>query len=102
MTTTTLSLTPDVTAQVTPAVTIDRPRTTNLVRTGAVAAAGAAAAASLVAAIEHAAGVRFVLSGQAIPFPGFAEVTVMAVAVGTVIAAALARAALAGPDTRSW
>ncbi|HEY1741199.1 MAG TPA: DUF6069 family protein [Acidimicrobiia bacterium] len=96
-TTTTLSLTPDTTVDRTTdrttEHTTERPRTTSLVRTGAVAAISAAAAASLTAAIEYAAGVRFVLSGKAIPFAGFAEVTVMAVAIGTAIAAVIARRA---------
>ncbi|HEY3834397.1 MAG TPA: DUF6069 family protein [Acidimicrobiia bacterium] len=87
------TITPTGTPTSTPTGTIERPRTTRLVRTGAVAAAGAAAAAGLTAAIEYAAGVRFVLSGQAIPLPGFAEVTVMAVVIGTAIAAVLARRA---------
>jgi uncharacterized membrane protein YhfC len=93
MTATTTALNPDVTPAGTIASTIERPRTTSVIRTGTVAAIGAAAAASLTAAVEHAAGVRFVLSGKAIPFPGFAEVTVMAVAIGTAIAAVLARRA---------
>jgi hypothetical protein len=62
-------------------------------RTGLVAGATAAVATTAYAASVHAAGVSFVISGKAIPAPGFGEVTFVAALIGTAIAAILARRA---------
>jgi hypothetical protein len=66
---------------------------THLVRTGAVAAVAAAVGATATAAIAHAAGVRFVVGGSTIPIAGFAQLTIVFVAIGTAIAALVARKA---------
>jgi hypothetical protein len=50
-------------------------------------------ATTAYAAAVHAAGVSFSISGQAIPTPGFGEVTFVAALIGTAIAAVLARRA---------
>src|SRR3954454_402810 len=65
----------------------------HLVRTGAIAAVGAAVAATATAAIADAAGVRFVIGGDTIPIAGFAQLTIVFVAIGTALAAVLNRRA---------
>jgi hypothetical protein len=62
-------------------------------KTGAVAGVGAGAATSVVAAVAHAFGVSLKVSGKAIPVLGFAQLTIFAAVVGTVLAVALARRA---------
>ncbi|KAA0022151.1 hypothetical protein FOY51_14205 [Antrihabitans cavernicola] len=60
-------------------------------RPAAVAAIAAAAATTAVAAVAHAAGVSLEIQGQQIPLAGFAQLTLMCVAVGIVFAAVLRR-----------
>jgi hypothetical protein len=79
-------------ATTTSATTSIAPTTSrHLVRTGAVAGVVAGGAATAVAAIAHAAGVSLAVGGQEIALAGFATVTFVCVAIGTAIAAVLAR-----------
>src|SRR5690242_10098579 len=66
---------------------------THLVRAGGIAAAGAAAAVTTTAAIAHAAGMHFHIAGKPIPLAGFTQLTVVAVAIGAIIAGVLSRRA---------
>jgi hypothetical protein len=59
-------------------------------RTGAVAGLAASLATSSVAALAHTLGVSLKIAGEAIPPVGFAQVTLMAVIVGTILAVVLA------------
>jgi len=74
-----------------------RKRRLGLVRMGALAGVAGALAAELFAQLCHGAGVSLDAGGvgatkaEAIPVGGFAEVTLMWAAVGTVLAIALAR-----------
>jgi hypothetical protein len=67
--------------------------TKQLWRTGLVAGATASVATSAVAAAAHAAGVSLKVAGKAIPVPGFAQLTFVAVIIGTVIAVVSSRRA---------
>ena len=62
-------------------------------RTGAVAGLAASLATSSVAALAHTLGVSLKIAGEAIPPVGFAQVTFMAVIVGTILAVVLAHRA---------
>jgi hypothetical protein len=62
-------------------------------RTGALAGLAASVATSAFAALAHAAGVPLKVSGEAIPPVGFAQVTYVAVIVGTILAVVLAHRA---------
>ncbi len=63
-------------------------------KTGTVAGIGAGMATSATAAIAHASGVSLKVSGKAIPVIGFAELTIFAAIVGTVLALVLSRRAV--------
>ena len=71
------------------------PRTTvrPVWKTGLAAGLTASVATTATAAVAHAAGVSLVVGGQAIPLPGFAQVTIVATMVGTLLAAVFARRA---------
>ena len=71
------------------------PRTTvrSVWKTGLAAGLTASVATTATAAVAHAAGVSLVVGGQAIPLPGFAQVTIVATMVGTLLAAVFARRA---------
>ena len=60
-------------------------------RPAALAALVAAAATTGIAAVARAAGVSLAVGGEQIPLAGFAELTVICVAIGIVLAAALRR-----------
>lgn len=60
-------------------------------RPAAVAAVVAAAATTAVAAVAHAAGVSLTIAGEQIPLAGFAQLTLMCVVVGILVAAAQRR-----------
>jgi len=55
-------------------------------RIGAVAGVVASTATATVAALAHAVGVPLTIAGHAIPLAGFAQLTFMAVIVGTIVA----------------
>jgi len=57
-----------------------------LLRTGAVAGVVASVATATVAALAQVAGVPLTISGHVIPTAGFAQLTFMAVIVGTILA----------------
>jgi uncharacterized protein DUF6069 len=71
------------------------PRTTGrpVWKSGLAAGLTASVATTATAAVAHAAGVSLVVGGQAIPLPGFAQVTIVATMVGTLLAAVFARRA---------
>jgi peptidoglycan/LPS O-acetylase OafA/YrhL len=62
-------------------------------RSGAVAGLGASAATSTTAAAARAAGVSLRVSGNVIPVIGFAQLTVVAAIIGSVLAVVLSRRA---------
>jgi hypothetical protein len=62
-----------------------------LLLAGLAATAAAAVATSTVAGIGHAAGISLDVSGEPIPVPGFATLTVIFSLVGLVLAVVLAR-----------
>lgn len=62
-------------------------------RTGALAGFAASVATAAVAVLAHALGVSSKIAGEAIPPVGFAQVTFMAVIVGTILAVVLAHRA---------
>ena len=62
-------------------------------RTGAIAGLIAAGAVTVVAALARALDVGLEVDGEAIPLAGFAQVTVMSVLIGLVLASVLARRA---------
>ncbi|HEX7134692.1 MAG TPA: DUF6069 family protein [Iamia sp.] len=62
-------------------------------RTGAVAGLVAAGATTVVAALARAVDIGLEVDGEAIPLAGFAQVTVMSVLIGLVLASVLARRA---------
>jgi hypothetical protein len=66
-------------------------RTTPLWRTGSHAGLVAALATTLVAAVAMAADVPLEIDGQQIPLVGFAQLTLMATAVGVLVSKAVAR-----------
>ena len=66
-----------------------RPSTRRLVRTGAVAGAIAAVCTTVAAAVATAADVGLEVDGTAIPIPAFAWWTIVAAAVGVVLARVL-------------
>jgi hypothetical protein len=68
-------------------------RTTPVWRTGAAAGVGAAIATSALAGLARAVDVPLKISGQSIPVPGFAELTIVAAIIGTVIASVMAHRA---------
>jgi hypothetical protein len=63
-------------------------------RTAAVAGVTAAFATSAVAGIAEAAGVSLKVGGQAIPLPGFAQMTLVGTLIGTILAIVLSRRAI--------
>jgi len=71
-----------------------------LLKTGATAGIAAAVATPTVAGVARGLGVSLRLSGQAIPLPGFATLTVMGAVIGTVLAIGLVR--LASRPRRSF
>ena len=78
--------------------TLTSPRTTpttgrQIWKTGLVAGATAAVATSAYAAVVHAAGVSFEIDGEAIPLPGFAQMTLLGAMLGLLIARQCRRAA---------
>jgi hypothetical protein len=62
-------------------------------KTGLAAAVAASVATTATAAVAHASGVSLAVAGQAIPLPGFAQMTLVAAMIGTVLAAVFARRA---------
>jgi hypothetical protein len=62
-------------------------------RTGLVAAASASVATVTFAALAEAAGVSFKIAGEAIPLPGFAQMTFLFSMIGAAIAVVLSRRA---------
>jgi hypothetical protein len=62
-------------------------------KTGLAAGLAASVATTATAGIVHACGVSLAVGGQAIPLPGFAQMTLVATMIGTLVAAALARRA---------
>jgi hypothetical protein len=65
----------------------------HLWRTGGAAGLAASVATAAVAALAHSFGVSLKIAGEAIPPVGFAQLTFMAVIVGTILAVVLARMA---------
>jgi hypothetical protein len=65
----------------------------SLWKTGAIAGVTASVATAATAAIADAAGVPLRVGGQSIPLMGFAQVTLVASIIGTVLAVVLARRA---------
>jgi hypothetical protein len=61
--------------------------------TGIAAGLTASVATTAIAGIAHAAGVSLAVGGQAIPLLGFAQMTLLATMVGSLLAAAFARRA---------
>ncbi len=61
--------------------------------TGLVAGAAAAVGTSTVAALAHGAGVSLDVGGSSIPVAGFAQLTLVAAVIGTILALALSRRA---------
>jgi Family of unknown function (DUF6069) len=86
MTATMTSLQPTITAT-------QSTRSRSLWRTGTVAGVAAAAAATAFAAVADAAGVALEVGGESIPLVAFAQLTLVAAIVGTLIAAVLRRRA---------
>jgi len=62
-------------------------------KTGVAAGLTASAATMATAAVAHAAGVSLAVGGKAIPLSGFAQVTLVATMIGTLLAAVFARRA---------
>jgi hypothetical protein len=58
-------------------------------KTGAFAGVAAAAATTAFAAIAEAAGVSLKVAGEAIPLPGFAQLTLVGAIIGTILAVVL-------------
>jgi hypothetical protein len=72
----------------------------SLWRAGAIAGVCAAAATTTIAAAAHAAGVSFENApGQAIPLPGFAQLTLVFTLVGVLLAAGIRRRSANPPST---
>jgi hypothetical protein len=67
-----------------------RPR---LLKAGAIAGAGAAVATTAVAAVARAADIPLAVAGEEIPLAAFAQLTVIAAAIGVVLARVLSRRA---------
>jgi Family of unknown function (DUF6069) len=65
----------------------------HLWKTGAVAGASAAVATTAAAALAQAADVSLKVAGEAIPLAGFAQLTLVASIIGTVLAVVLSRRA---------
>jgi len=55
-------------------------------RTGAVVGASASVATTVFAAAAEGTGVSFKIAGEAIPLPGFAQITFVATMIGTLLA----------------
>jgi hypothetical protein len=82
------------TSTLTPAAqTKPRSTTKPLWKTGAVAAVAAAAATAGFAALAQAADVALTVGGKAIPVAGFAQLTLVATLIGTILAVVLSRQA---------
>ena len=62
-------------------------------RTGAIAGASASVATVAFAAVAEAAGVSFKIAGEAIPLPGFAQLTFVFSMIGAAIAVVLSQRA---------
>jgi hypothetical protein len=60
--------------------------TGRLWKTGLTAGAAAGVATVATAAVAHGAGVSLDISGEAIPLPGFAQLTVVGAVIGTILA----------------
>jgi hypothetical protein len=74
------------------AAAIGRAGTTKrLGKTAAVAGVTAAVATTAVAGIAHAAGVSLDVGGEAIPLPGFAQMTLVGTLIGAILAVVLSR-----------
>jgi hypothetical protein len=79
-----------------PTITLDEttPATpTHPWRTGLAAGAVASVATAAFAAVAHALGVSLKVGGEAIPAPGFAQLTFVGAIIGTALAVVLARRA---------
>jgi peptidoglycan/LPS O-acetylase OafA/YrhL len=70
-----------------------RTGTKSLWKTGAVAGVAASVATTAVAALAQAADVSLEISGKAIPLAGFAQLTLVAALIGTIMAVVMARRA---------
>ena len=82
------------TSTLTPTPTRAKSETTKrLWKTGAVAGVSAAAATTAAAALAQAADVSLKVAGKAIPLAGFAQLTLVASVIGTVLAVVLSRRA---------
>jgi Family of unknown function (DUF6069) len=82
------------TSTLTPTPTRAKSETTKrLWKTGAVAGVSAAAATTAAAALAQAADVSLKVAGKAIPPAGFAQLTLVASVIGTVLAVVLSRRA---------
>ncbi len=79
------------TTPVTTSTTVDGTRP--LWRPALASGAVAAAVTTAIAAIAHAAGVSFEIDGEAIPLPGFAQMTLLGAMLGLLIARQCRRAA---------
>ena len=60
---------------------------------GLAAGLAASVATAATAGVAHAAGVSLAVGGQAIPLPGFAQMTILGATIGTLLAAVFARRA---------
>jgi len=86
-------MTTTIPASTTTAVSDDRAGLGPIWRTGAIAGLVAAGAVTVVAALARALDVGLEVDGEAIPLAGFAQVTVISVLIGLVLASVLARRA---------
>jgi peptidoglycan/LPS O-acetylase OafA/YrhL len=75
--------------------TVTRPAgtTKRIWKTAAVAGVTAAVATSAVAGVASAAGVSLAVGGQAIPVPGFAQLTLVGALIGAILAVVLSHRA---------
>jgi hypothetical protein len=88
-----MTTTTTLTAPPTRPATAQSGKAGHLWRTGAMAGLAASVATSAFAALAHAVGVPLKISGDAIPPVGFAQLTFVAVIVGTILAVGLAHRA---------